>query len=78
MAPITDVGLAIFGSIIDPQTGETFVVPLEETIPVELLAQTSTQWASTCRFPTGSGRCMMRTGHAGSCLPAPSDRAVLR
>jgi hypothetical protein len=79
MAPITDVGLAIFGSIVDPETGETFVVAMEETVPVEFMAQTSAQWASTCRFPTPADPyrlCMLQTGHAGTCLPVPGDRGL--
>jgi hypothetical protein len=79
MSPITDVGLAIFGSLIDPVTGETFLVALEETTPVEFLAPTYEQWSSTCRFPTPADAfrlCMLRTGHAGSCLPAPADRGA--
>lgn len=76
MAPITDVGLAIFGSILDPATGETFVVAMEETVPVEFMAPTYTQWSSTCRFPTDDPfrLCMLKTGHDGSCLPPPGDR----
>ena len=78
MAPITDVGLAIFGSILDPETGEAFVVAMEETVPVEFMAPTYTQWASTCRFPTTDPLrlCMLRTGHAGTCLPVPGDRGL--
>lgn len=75
MSTFTDVGLAIFGSIVDPKTGETFMVTMSETVPVEFMAPTSAQRASTCSFPTpGLRPCMLRTGHSSSCLPAPEDR----
>lgn len=78
-SPISDVGMAIFGSVVDPMTGETFVVALEETTPVEFLAPTFAQRASTCRFPLAVDPfrlCMLRTGHDGSCLPVPADRGI--
>lgn len=78
MAPLTDVGMAIFGSILDPETGETFVVAMEETTPVEFLAPTYDQWATTCRASTAdvTRLCMLKAGHAGSCLPVPGDRGL--
>jgi hypothetical protein len=73
-----DVGV----DILAPISAELLAAVVEGELAgeIRLVAGPRTlELASVCRFPVAGdifARCMLRTGHAGGCLPVPPGRGI--